>query len=115
MEEKQAKMDFTHTYPIERMGVLLRPHKMIHLFELFIREKMGASSLDEFSPEKVITEVGCPFCKKGLLKLTGIEPKYSGGIPPPMPRHVGNFYKYDCSNQKYGGKFFGTYTWMYID
>jgi len=108
-------------YPQAEMGYTIdaeEPHK-VFLHESFLEEKLKASgsNLGGFSGGTV-TNVGCPFCKKGSLKLEKIQPHYAGnprvGIPSIM-HHVGNSYEFVCSNSKCDGRFSGSYTWMYID
>lgn len=117
-EGKQTEMEFPYVYDIKEMGVVVY-EKLVHLFDSFLRDKLGASMLDarSFFQKSEPTKVGCPFCKKGFLRLENVQPEYSGG-PHPVPmnmRHVGNKYEYGCSNSECGARFFGTYTWMHID
>lgn len=117
---KQAGTEITHTYEVKEMGVLMG-ERAIFLFDSFIQEKLGRGSrldVQFVSREKdKTTKVGCPFCKKGLLKLDGVVPRYSGGpgSTPMIMHHVGNRYEYSCSSAGCGARFSGTYTWMYID
>lgn len=118
-KDKQREMDLSYTYSVKEMGILIG-EKIVHLFDSFIREKLGGSIFDAqaiFEKKDSITKVGCPFCKEGFLKLEKVEPDYSGG-PHAVPmtlHHVGNKYEYSCSNSNCPARFYGTHTWMYID
>lgn len=122
MKEKQAAMEFTHTYKVEKMGVIMSsnmPH-IIFLFSSFLNDKLKASLLDAdpvFRKNDGLTRVGCPFCKKGVLKIKTVKPEYSGGLArmPSTLKHTGNHYEYICSNQECDGMFVGSHTWIHID
>lgn len=119
MEEgKQVEMELSYTYPVEQMGALISPEILphtVHLSESFLRDKLRVSGwLDERrllrkEPEEV-TNIGCPFCRKGSLKLIMVEPVYSGGLSPTPSsmRHVANKYEYVCSTDECDGRFSGT-------
>lgn len=119
-EEKQGKMNFSFTYKKEEMGILGYGSKEIYLFDSFLRDKLGASSLDTepiFAKKDKLTKVGCPFCNEGFLKLDSIKPNYSGG-PGRTPRtlhHSGNSYRFICSNEQCRAIFYGSIKWLYID
>ena len=115
---KQLSMDMDpgHNYPVEEMGILMGPHQ-IFLFESFLGKVLGAGHFSYLPEEKTLTKVGCPFCKEGFLKIVDVKSTYSGGPgrAPAIMHHTGNEYNFQCSNPSCDGKFFGTYTWMYID
>lgn len=120
MEEKQLEMDLEkYRYSAEKMGITIA-HHTIFLFDSLIQKKLRPCSLEIFptlSEKEKITNIGCPFCEKGFLKLSKIEPKYSGGLGrvSSTQYHVGNNYEWVCSNPECDGKFLGDHTWMYID
>ena len=93
------------------------PH-MIYLFSSFIGQELGMGNkfLDE-RKINTITNVCCPFCDTGSLKLSRVKANYSGGANPlpPTKHHVGNSYEFRCSNEECDARFFGSYTWMHID
>lgn len=121
-EGKQAKMEFPYTYLVEEMGSIVAPGSLPHFIYLsrsFLEKKLRAFRHDRMPIRegKAITKIGCPFCNNGFLKLTKVEPKYSGGmslIPDRMER-VGNEYEYICSNDECDARFIGTYQWAWID
>lgn len=119
MEREQIAIDFKERYNVEQMGRLISPNT-IYLFESFMEEKLRVSGgllASLLSEEEKTTDVGCPFCQEGFLKLTKVKPQYSGGLSkvPTTKHHVGNEYEYVCSNPKCDGRFVGSYTWMHID
>ncbi len=81
--EKQIKAEFAIiTYPIKQMGTFI-PTKTVLLFESFVKEHLGGTISDSsfslhFSDKKRLTKVGCPFCKKGVLELIRVKPRYGG-------------------------------------
>ena len=118
-KEKQGKMDFPYLYDVKEMGIPGYGGKEIYLFDSFLRDKLGASQLDAdpIFRKKDPTQVGCPFCKTGFLKLEMVKPNYSGA-PGRVPRelyHSGNSYRYICSNDNCKAIFYGNYRWLYID
>lgn len=69
---------------------------------------------DERSVGK-ITEIFCPFCKKGHIRLKAVEPILSGRARDSGPKkRVGNNYEFDCS-ENCGATFSGQTEWMKID
>lgn len=105
-------------YPLEEMGHLMAPD-MVSLFDSFLRDKLDVSNLDAALAkyEKGDTNIGCPLCKNGTLKLVEIEPVYSGGMArvPSTKHHVANNYEYRCSNEECSTLFLGRFQWMWID
>ena len=105
-------------YPPGNMGILLIPHKMISLHESFIQEVLRKGKrLEETNPvfreEEIMTQVGCPFCERGVLKLESIKEILSPESKlAPIGTHIGNHYKYGCSNPDCEAKFIGDYTWF---
>lgn len=94
---------------IEEMGFLVASESLPHsvsLSSLFLTKHLGVTRFDNTSST---TNVGCPFCKEGRLRLINVDPTVSHG------HHVGNGYSYDCSNGSCDGTFSGSYRWMYID
>lgn len=118
MEGKQLEIEFKERHTVEQMGRLISPNT-IYLFESFMRKKLRLWGLLDttLSDEEKTTEVSCPFCQQGFLKLNKVKPEYNGGpgSAPTVKHHVGNRYEYLCSNPKCDGKFLGDYTWMHID
>jgi len=119
-KSEQIEMNFpdkTDTYDVKEMGMLFYPNS-IYLYNSFIRDKLNPGTLDtELRKEGEITNIGCPFCKNGFLKLITVKPRYSGGLGrvARTQHHTGNWYEYVCSNPDCSGKFSGEYTWMWID
>ena len=112
MERKKAITESPRIYTPAEMGTLIDT-KTIMLNGSFLEDVLMRT------PLKVgkATEVICPFCKRGNLKLNRIEPQYSGG-PSPTPttlHRTGDTYEFSCSGLDCAGRFSGTYTWMYID
>lgn len=100
----QQGMNFTYTYAVEEMGVLVPQTCTVLLSDSFISKKLLGK------------KVGCPFCKDGSLVTERQEPIYSGGPrPSSVMHHVGNRYEYACSNSYCNGRFTGTTRWMWID
>ncbi len=114
----QREMKFAYTYDVKEMGKLTSPNS-IYLYNSFIRDKLNPGILNtEPKKEGEITNIGCPFCKNGFLKLSTVKPKYSGGLRGGVAHtlhHTGNWYEYVCSNPNCNGRFAGEYTWMWID
>ena len=117
-EEKQTEMELPYTYSVEKMGFVVDPQSFphtIHLSKLFIRDELGASMFDGKPgwEKEEVTNIGCPFCKKGRLKLIKVERVYSDDLSPTRgeTKHIGNDYEYVCSNDECDGRFFGTYEW----
>lgn len=84
------------------------PH-VVFLSASFLKKVMNArfSDWEDQSPKiGQETNIGCPICKQGGLKLHSIERVYSKS---PKKGNVisGNFYKYSCSNADCQGKFMG--------
>ena len=116
---QQLKMGVSRSFPAEKMGIRLgsNPH---HLF--MHRGFMGKIGQLGFPGDLGrqpgdITDVECPFCKEGRLKVLSVQPVYSGGARsvPVTQQHVGNQYAFVCSNDKCDGRFFGTHQWLWID
>lgn len=116
---QQLSMELPQLYSIEEMGTThpLTP-KTIYLHPSFVGNKLGGGSLVLLEEVGRGTNIGCPFCREGRLKLAAVTPEYSGGprsFPPSTMHHVGNKYEYRCSNPECEGRFVGTYIWMHID
>lgn len=64
-----------------------------------------------------VSKVQCPFCNKGFLKLTKIEPRHSGGLRGKFgPQyHVGNDCAYICTEEGCDAAFSCKHTWMHVD
>ncbi len=117
-DDKQEKITLNYSYKSEEMGHILMlelPHWM-YLFPSFISEK-GLPVSRLFDGIGQLSNVTCPFCKNGVLRLAKIEPIYSGGANPNPStlHHVGNKLEYDCSNPVCDAIFSGDYRWMWID
>ena len=118
-DDKQDKITFTYSHKPEEMGYVPMPEQLphwIYLFPSFISEK-GLSVSRLFDGIGQLSNVTCPFCKNGVLRLAKIEPIYSGGANPHPStlHHVGNKLEYDCSNTVCDATFSGNYRWMWID
>lgn len=114
---KEKKPQKPVLFPLEEMGVEIGK-KHIFLWNGFMPKSLQVCQLDAtFFKEAKLTNVTCPYCKKGLLRLEEVKPVYSGGMHPvpPIMRHTGNEYSYICSNQECNAHFFGHYQWMWID
>ncbi len=89
--------------------------KHLMLWHKFLSNFLNAGRLDATMPDFIRSfDIVCPYCKKGILKLTHIEPVYSGGrqAVPRVKHHTSNNYNFDC---ECGAKFFGYIQWMWID
>jgi hypothetical protein len=115
----QEDIQLNYLYPLEEMGHVPMPEEAPHwmlLHKWFIRDKNLQTS--NYAAEiKKLTNVTCPFCKVGVLRLIKAEPFYSGGLGsrPSALRHVGDDLEYDCSNEKCDAKFEGRTQWTWID
>ncbi|MFC1630016.1 LexA family protein [Patescibacteria group bacterium] len=117
---KLENQDFSHTFSITRMGIRIPDANMISLWDGFLRDVLSASMIDAefFLGEREhmeFTGVGCPFCKKGLLKLVDVKPQYGGGMKrvPATQRHIANKYTYVCSSEDCDGEFSGEHQWEF--
>lgn len=117
---EQGEMNLPCTHSVGEMGILISPHT-IYLHRLFLRDKLQPPifGVGLGWHQQEITNIGCPFCREGFLKLEEVNPAYSGGPhPDPVPssmHHIGNRCKYICSNDECDGIFVGIYQWMWID
>jgi len=93
-----------------RMG-MLTGGKSLKLSSDFLRDSLRVRPSDTELDIGKLSNVLCPFCEKGILKLVSISPEYQ--IVFPQRYHTGNSYVYEC-NQECGGLFTGTYsnTWI---
>lgn len=109
-EGRQIEMEFPYTYPVEEMGIKIAPNT-IYLFESFMRDKLKVSIFDG-SPDwkKETTNIGCPLCNKGFLKLVSAYHEHDSMRSPPVVTQ----YEYTCSNDECDGTFSGSYRWRRI-
>jgi len=113
---KQKEFSFTFVPKREEMGAFDDERKFVFLSEKFISEKLNPQQTYQNStPNEPPTNVICPFCREGRLKLKTVEPRYSGGPNNFVSKkdHVGNDYEYGCTQCE--ASFKGSVTWMYID
>jgi len=114
----QMEIKFPRTFNPEQMGCVFPKDcgNKIRLNSSFMKKELGLGGMDDnslFSPGQ-ITEVLCPFCKQGSLKLKRIAPAYSdGGYGFGTVYHIGNDYEFECS-AGCGADFFGNIQWMNI-
>ena len=114
----QMEIKFPKKFNSKKMGYVcsLEPGKAIYLNSSFISKELGLGgmgNIDNISLGKN-TEVFCPFCNNGHIRLKSITPLYSSGSANMGPRyHVGNYYEFDCSAE-YGAIFLGSIEWMHI-
>ncbi len=117
----QMSFDFPKKFEPELMGVVLEigGSIMISLNNSFLTEELGLGCYGNLDHARVgkETEIFCPFCQKGKIRLKEIKPLFSSGSASRCgPRlHVGNNYNLDCSNDECDSSFTGEVTWMYID
>ena len=108
----QMEFRFPKIFKPKEMGAVAPPEigKFISLDSSFISNEL----IKGVSPGKN-TDVCCPFCKKGYLRLIKVEPIYSSGSDPYGPKYyVGDSYKYDCS-AGCGARFSGKVQWMLFE
>lgn len=102
----KVSIDFSYTKEDMGKGVELSVHndKLLWLNESFIRE-----NFNKLIGKRKHEKIGCPFCKKGFLKLIITKPEYSdGGIPDALTLYrIGDSYTFNCSNETCGYTFFG--------
>ena len=112
MEGKQVDVEPRLICPLEKMGRLIYD-KTIILKESFLTDVLMAASLQVGKATNVV----CPFCQKGFLKLNQMEPIYSGGVHPrpAIKEHTGDTYEFICTGEDCKGKFEGTYIFKNID
>ena len=93
-----------------RMG-MVSGDKTIKLSKDFLRDSLRAKISDTEMEIGKLSNVLCPFCEKGVLKLVSIDPDYQMVFP--QMYHTGNHYVYECS-EECGGLFTGDYsnTWI---
>ena len=95
---------------------------IIFLFASFLLESLKVNKFDTIAPgipvnardEGRITNIACPFCKKGVLFLKKIEVIHTlNPLNKGKKHHIGNFYVYVCSYASEGcdASFFGGYVW----
>ena len=110
VEEQQIEMELPYTYSVEEMGAKIAPNT-IHLDESFMRDKLKVSIFDG-SPDrkKETTNIGCPFCNKGFLKLVSAYHERVSNRSAPTNTQ----YEYTCSNDECDGIFSGLYRWRRI-
>ncbi|MFC1678459.1 hypothetical protein ACFLZ9_01835 [Patescibacteria group bacterium] len=88
-----------------------------HLTEWVIRiEKIHTDDPEELK----VSNVRCPFCKQGLIRIINIKPDFSYGAfgrqgPLPRSHHTDNNYHFDCTNEDCGARFYGSECIMRID
>ncbi|MBU2540105.1 hypothetical protein KJ786_03015 [Patescibacteria group bacterium] len=114
----QKKIEFPKKFEPHEMGMVSpfgnRSKSIILYKDFLIKELDMGDPCDDRSVGKV-TEVFCPFCNKGHIRLTKIEPIFSRGARSyGNLKHVGNIYEFDCS-ENCGAYFSGSFEWMKID
>jgi len=108
LEQKQLRR-----FSLEQMGRQIYPF-FIELKEEFLKNKLGASSIDKLLGQEEKTDVCCPLplCGTGVLEKRRVEPIYSRAR---KRHHTGNFYQYVCTNTKCKARFEGIYSWSNVE
>ncbi len=103
-EKREKQIDSVKiTIPeMKLMGRVSDENGKVYLFESFLEKlirSMGLNVENVSSWKNRSTEVDCPFCKKGILKLVRIVPRATGGPRqyPPEMLQLGYVYTFECS------------------
>lgn len=110
-EPKQQKLEFSVVFSDEEWGLREGISKQVRFFNHRIADRLPREHEGE------VSNIQCPFCKDGCLKLAGIEPvmdrEYPYGWGDEMV-HIGDDYLYACTNESCDALFAFEHIWHHI-
>lgn len=112
----QMPLEFPKKFKPEQMGFVIGT-KSIVLNSSFIGKELGLGGMGGIDLSSIgkLSEVFCPFCQRGKLRLKSVKPVHSSGSNSfGTSHHVGNEYDFDCS-EGCGAMFSGEIIWMFVD
>jgi hypothetical protein len=110
-EMSEETRDRIEKMPEDMREQFRRLEKHLYIFNPEISKRLPQHIIGQ------VSKVQCPFCNEGYLKLVKIEPRHSGGLRGNFgtQEHVGNDYRYGCTDENCGATFFYSCTWCHLD